>query len=198
MMKRNSLSVGECIVINGEKIRIREKKLSDARDDYQWGRDLELSQLDATQPLNMSFSQFITELTGEMRYPLTTRHRYGVDTLDGEHIGNCSYYNIDLRRSETEIGIMIGNRDYWSKGYGTDAIKTLVRHLFEQTTFNRLYLKTLDWNIRAQKCFKKCGFIPYNRIVRDSHDFLLMELTRHQWQNLQKEQTKDERDIFPA
>ena len=105
-------------MINGEKIKIREKRLTDVRDDYQWCRDLELSQLDAAQPLNVSYSQFVTEYTAELRFPSLTRRRYGVDTLDGEHIGNCSYYNIDIRRSETEIGIMIGNRDYWNKGYG--------------------------------------------------------------------------------
>jgi RimJ/RimL family protein N-acetyltransferase len=185
-------------VINGEKIIIREKRLTDARDDYQWCRDLELSQLDAAQPLNMSYSQFITEFTAELRFPSLTRRRYGVDTLDGEHIGNCSYYNIDIRRSETEIGIMIGNRDYWSKGYGTDTIKTLIKYIFEQTNFKRLYLKTLDSNVRAQQCFKKCGFIPYNHIIRDSHNFMMMELSRSEWQNLQKNEPANKQDILPS
>ena len=181
-------------MINGEKVKIREKRLSDARDDYQWCRDLELSQLDAAQPLNMSFSQFLTEYTAELRYPSLTRRRYGVDTLDGEHIGNCSYYNIDVRRGETEVGIMIGNRDYWSKGYGADTIKNLVKYIFEQTHFNRLYLKTLDWNIRAQNCFKKCGFVPYNNLIRDNHNFMMMELTRSEWKILRNNEAANKQD----
>lgn len=183
-------------MINGEKVKIREKRLSDARDDYQWFRDLELSQLDAAQPLNMSFSQFFTEFTAELRYPSLTRRRYGVDTFDGEHIGNCSYYNIDVRRGETEVGIMLGNRDYWSKGYGTDTIQTLIKYIFEQTNFTRLYLKTLDWNIRAQKCFQKCGFIPYNHIIRDNYNFMMMELTRSQWKALRNTEPAINQDLF--
>ena len=195
MMRKNSFTASEDLVINGEKVIIREKRLTDAHDDYAWCRDSELSRLDAAQPLNMSYSQFVTEFTSELRYPSLTRRRYGIDTLEGEHIGNCSYYNIDLHHSETEIGIMIGNRDYWSQGYGTDTIKTLVKYIFEQTGFKRLYLKTLDWNIRAQKCFQKCGFIPYNHLLRDSHNFMMMELTRGQWQNLSEDKPADKRDI---
>ena len=197
-MNRDKISI-ENIVISGDKVRIREKRLADVRDDYNWCRDLELSQLDAAQPLNMSYSDFLSEYTVEMHSPSLIRRRLGVDTLGGEHIGNCSYYNIDLPRSEAEVGIMIGNRDYWGKGYGTDTIKSLVKYLFQCTPFSRLYLKTLDWNLRAQTCFKKSGFIPYNSIQRDGFKFLMMELTRNQWQKLQKEKAfDDKRDIFPA
>ena len=198
MMKSDDISAAENIMVSGEKVKIREKTLADARNDYSWCRDLELSRLDAAQPLNMSFSDFVSEYTAELRYPSLTRRRFGVDTLGGEHIGNCSYYNIDIRRGETEVGIMIGNRDYWGKGYGTDTIKTLVNYIFRETTFDRLYLKTLEGNLRAQTCFKKSGFLPYNHLVRDGHKFMLMELTRNQWQKLQKENIPDERDIFPT
>ncbi len=185
-------------MITGEKVNIREKKLADVQNDYLWCRDLELSRLDAVQPLNMSFADYISQYSAELRYPSLTRRRFGVDTLAGEHIGNCSYYNIDHRRRETEIGIMIGNRDYWDKGYGTDVISTLVKHIFQQTTFDRLYLKTLDWNFRAQACFKKIGFMQYNRIDRDGHTFIMMELPRHRWEQLQEEKTQTEGNTSPA
>lgn len=177
------------LLITGEKVRIREKRVEDARNDYLWCRDPELARLDAAFPLNMSLSQYTDEYAIELRYPSLYRRRFAIETLTEEHIGNCSYYNIDVKRGETEIGIMIGNVDYWNKGYGTDTIKTLVRYIFENTNFNRLYLKTLEWNIRAQQCFMKCGFITYNRITRDGYKFLMMELTRHQWK--QYEQRED-------
>ena len=186
------------MVITGERVNIREKKLADAQNDYLWCRDLELSQLDAAQPLNMSFSDYITEYTAELRYPPLTRRRFGVDTREGEHIGNCSYYNMDLRHKETEVGIMIGNRDYWDKGYGTDVITTLVKHIFQETHFDRLYLKTLDWNFRAQTCFKKSGFIPYNHLARDGHNFVMMELTRKRWEQLQQEKPQNNNSTLPT
>ena len=170
------------MIVTGNKIRIREKKLEDAVNDYTWCRDPELSRLDAAQPLVMTLSHYISEYAAELRYPSLTRRRFAVETLDGIHIGNCSYYNIDLKRSEAEMGIMIGNRDYWGKGYGYDVIKTLVSHVFRNTNFKKLYLKTLDWNFRAQACFRKCGYVQYNKINRDGYTFILMEISRENWQ----------------
>jgi RimJ/RimL family protein N-acetyltransferase len=180
-------------MITGKKVRIREKRLEDAADDYAWSRDVELSHLDAARPINVSLNKYISEFTAELRYPPLTRRRFGVDTLEGIHIGNCSYYNIDVKRNETEIGIMIGNRDYWNKGYGTDTINTLVEHIFKDYHFQRLYLKTLEFNLRAQRCFNKCGFVAYNRISRDGYSFIMMELSRSRWQKIKSEQEQNER-----
>ena len=110
----------------GEKVVLREKKLDDAVEDYVWRRDSELSELDATRPISMSFSDYHRYTQEELRYDSYYSVRLAVDTLDGIHIGNCMYYDINDRRQEAELGIMIGNRDYWSQGYGSDAIKTLI------------------------------------------------------------------------
>jgi len=179
-------------MITGKKVRIREKKPEDASNDYTWSRDAELSRLDAAHPLNSSLSNYISEYTAELRYPSLTRRRYAIETMEGIHIGNCSYYNIDLKRNEAEVGVMIGNRDYWGKGYGTDIIQTLVDYVFANTKFKRLYLKTLDWNLRAQHCFQKSGFKPYNQLVRDGYNFILMELSRERWQKIKSELKQDE------
>jgi RimJ/RimL family protein N-acetyltransferase len=186
------------IITTGSKIKIREKTLDDARNDYKWSRDIELSRLDAASPLNMTFSQYIDEYTLELRYPSLTRRRFAIETLSGEHIGNCSYYNIDLKRGESEIGIMIGDPNYWNKGYGTDTIQTLLKYVFKNTNFNRLYLKTLEWNIRAQQCFLKCGFTVHNHFSRNGYKFLLMEITRKEWQKQTAEQEKDAQNKTPA
>jgi RimJ/RimL family protein N-acetyltransferase len=77
---------------------------------------------------------------------------------------------------------MIGDRDYWDKGYGADTINTLVRYVFKSTVLERVYLKTLDWNLRAQKCFQNCGFTRYSTVVRNGYNFIFMELSRENWQ----------------
>jgi len=169
-------------VIIGSKVRLRQKKLSDARNDYKWQTDTELVQLDATPVLSTSFPQYLLDYTSELRSPSPNRCLFAVETIDGEHIGNCVYYNVDENRGEAELGIMIGNRDYWDNGYGTDAVAALVDHIFQQTKLRRFYLKTLDWNQRAQKCFMKCGFIPCGHMVKDGYSFVLMEFHRQQWQ----------------
>jgi len=169
-------------MITGRKVKLRKKKLSDARSDYKWQTDAELLRLDAMSALTTSFPRYLLDYTGELRRPTPARHIFAEETVDGEHIGNCVYYNVDEARGEAELGIMIGNRDYWGNGYGMDAVTALVNHIFRRTKLGRVYLKTLDWNQRAQKCFLKCGFTPCGRTARDGHSFVLMELHRPQWE----------------
>jgi len=184
-MKNRSRSQPKTIkgsVISGSKIRLRDKKLADAPDDYNWQTNPELAQLDAMPRLTITFPQYLSEYAGELRNPSPARRLFAIETLDGKHIGNCVYYGINETKSEAELGIMVGERDYWDKGYGIDAVTTLVGHIFRRTKLNRIFLKTLDDNHRAQKCFEKCGFTPYRQMVRDGFHFVLMELHRKQWQ----------------
>ena len=177
--------------ILGQKTRLRLKKLSDARNDYRWQSDAELARLDAAPVLKLSFAVYILDYIDVIRRPGRNRYPLAVETVDGKHIGNCTCYDIDENNDEAQVGIMIGDRDYWDKGYGTDAIVTLVDHVFLRTTVNRVYLKTLDWNIRAQKCFQNCGFTEYIRESRNGYNFLFMEMKREQWQK-SSEKPKDE------
>ena len=170
-------------MITSSKIKLRDQRLADAVDDYTWRTDLELAQLDATPQLAITFPQYLLSYARGLRYPIPGRRQFAIETLDGKHIGNCTYYNVSEAKGEAELGIMIGNRDYWGKGYGADVVATLVSYIFRQTNLNRLYLKTGDTNSRAQKCFKKCGFHPYGYLNRNGYRFVLMELHRQQWEN---------------
>jgi len=172
-------------MITGTKIKLRDKSLAEALDDYTWRTDPELAQLDATPLLTITFPQYLSDCASELRYPSPTKHPFAVETLDGKHIGNCVYYNINDTKGEAELGIMIGDRDYWDKGYGTDVVTTLVSYIFRQANLKRIYLKTLDSNRRAQKCFQKCGFTPYGHLSKDGYSFTLMEMHRKQWEEEQ-------------
>ncbi len=172
-------------VILGRKVSLREKKLADVRNDYKWQSDPELAGLDAAPVLSMAFSVYLLDYSNEIRKKNPRRYPLSVETLDGRHIGNCTCYDIDGNKGEAQLGIMIGEREYWDRGYGTDVINTLVDYAFQITNLNRLYLKTLDWNMRAQKCFLKCGFTPYSQLRRNDNTFVLMEITKEQWEKRQ-------------
>ncbi len=174
-------------MIIGSKVILREKRPTDAWDDYAWEIDPELAQLDAAPTIAISYSRYLSDYAKELSNPSTTNHQFAVDTLAGKHIGNCSYYNISETRGEAELGIMIGNRDYWDKGYGADVVTTLANHIFRQSNLNRIYLKTLKSNTRAQKCFQKCGFTRYGQLAKDGYSFALMEIYRSQCQEQQTE-----------
>jgi RimJ/RimL family protein N-acetyltransferase len=160
------------------KVKLRRKRIADAPLDYAWKTDAELAELDAAPQPRISFQQYLSEYGRELHHPSSNRKQFAIETLAGKHIGNCTYYNINNTRGEAELGIMIGDRDYWDKGYGANAITALVNYILQHTKLNRIYLKTLVSNTRAQRCFTKCGFIPYGQKKLDGYNFMLMELYR--------------------
>ncbi len=172
----------ENLEVRGELVTLREKRIEDTPNDYAWRVDPELARLDATRPLNMAYEDFLRYSQEEIDYPSTRSRRFGIDDLRGKHIGNCMYYDIDNRRGEAELGIMIGDRDYWSKGYGTDAVNLMLTHIFSETQLRRVYLHTLDWNLRAQRSFAKSGFKEVKSVRRRGLEFIRMEILRPEWE----------------
>lgn len=166
-------------MIKGKMVVLREKRLEDAAKDYAWRSDAELACLDATLPINISFSEYISFYNEELHYANTRGCRFAIETLDGKHIGNCNYYNFDEHKGEAELGILIGDRAYWDKGYGADAVITLVNQLFSEADLKRMYLHTLEWNDRAKKCFEKCGFTALKRVNRGGQKFIMMEIRKN-------------------
>jgi len=163
--------------LTGNMVRLRPKRLQDAPNDFSWRQDIELCRLDAAPPIQCSFQEFLENYLEDL-HRLNQSYRFAIETLDGKHIGNCSYFNLDELKKEAEMGIMLGNRSYWNMGYGVDTIVTSLNYFFTKTNLQRVHLKTLNWNIRAQKCFHKCGFIPCGQTIHGEYTFLLMETFR--------------------
>ena len=166
----------------GEITGLRTKSMDDAEADYSWRIDPELAGLDATRPVTLSFTEYLRYHRDDVAYPSPWSVRMAIDTSDGRHIGNCMYYDINSEKLQCELGIMIGDRDYWSQGYGTDVVKTALAHIFTTTELERVYLHTLSTNLRAQKSFTKSGFKPLRDVRRDGYEFILMEIWRKEWE----------------
>jgi RimJ/RimL family protein N-acetyltransferase len=171
-------AVVEGELARGALIVLRSKTMADAEQDYAWRRDPELAAFDAARPYNGSMRDYLAIFGDELNYPSPYRRTVAVEDHNGLHIGNVMYYNVDYQRREAEIGITIGLREYWGRGYGTDLMRTFAAYLFESLNLERIYLKTLDWNIRAQRCFEKSGFRRYGTSRRGEYNFVLMEIRR--------------------
>lgn len=169
------------VELRGARIILRDKRLEDAEQDYAWRSDAELARLDAAFPLTMSFDRYLKIYQDQLRFPTPGSHHFSTDTLDGKFIGNCMYYDLDSVNMEAELGIVIGDREYWSNSYGYDAVTTLLDYMFGEKKLKRVYLHTLEWNTRAQRCFEKSGFTPIRTVRRMSQDFIFMEVRREDW-----------------
>ena len=165
----------------GARVTLRDKKVEDAEQDYIWRCDPELAQLDATYPLSMNYDRYLKMFQDQLRYPTPGSHHFGIDVEEGKLIGNCMYYDLDTINLEAELGIVIGDRDYWNNSYGYDAVVTLLDFMFNERNLKRVYLHTLEWNHRAQRSFGKCGFSPVRPVRRMGRDFILMEVLRADW-----------------
>ncbi|MGE5264543.1 MAG: GNAT family N-acetyltransferase [Acidobacteriota bacterium] len=105
-------------------------------------------------------------------------------------IGNCGLHKLDFKNRSALFGIFIGDKNYWSKGYGTDAVRTIVRYAFEQLGLNRVELEVYDFNPRAVRAYEKAGFrrdgVRRQALYRDGrfHDVYLMGILREEWDRL--------------
>lgn len=176
------------------KVVLRKKRREDAAKDYAWRKDPEIARYDATVPLGMSFGEFLGNYDLELESNGYRRQRYAIETTSGEHIGNITYYNIDLQRKEAELGIVIGERAYWGRGYGSDAVLALLAHIFSKTPIERVYLRTLDWNTRARRAFAHCGFKERGHGGPAMGRFVVMEILRDEFKNIMTVRRQAEQD----
>ena len=97
---------------------------------------------------------------------------FSIYTQDGKakHIGFILYRELNIVSRRCTIGMGIGVKEYWSNGFGSDALKTLVRYLFQTMNLNRVQLDTWGGNVRAISSYEKCGFIVEGR--KRSHSFV--------------------------
>ena len=169
------------VVAVGRLVRLREKQPEDAPRDYEWRRDIELAAYDATRPITMSYKTFQKTMSEELRRPSKYRRTYAIEEIGGStHIGNVMYYGYDSLLREAELGITIGVREYWGRGYGTDAVRTHLEYAFEELELRRMYLHTLTSNIRAQRAFENAGFRHTRQVRRDGYQFERMEISREE------------------
>lgn len=100
-----------------------------------------------------------------------------------EYIGTVELY--DMNKEHATLGIIIGEKDYWSKGYGPEAIYALLCHAFETLGLKRVRLNTYGDNLRAQRSFKRIGFVETKRVKNyKGREDVYMELKRDAWREL--------------
>ena len=109
-----------------------------------------------------------------------------VDRTSGELIGSCGVYGVNWKNSTCQVGIAIG-QDWQGKGYGTDAMETLISFIFNYIPINKIKLQVFSFNQSAIRSYEKCGFIKEgvlrNELFRFGtfHDVYLFGLLREDW-----------------
>ncbi len=178
---RKYTTLKDDIRLKGRLVTLRSKRLFDAWNDFVWRTDPDLAILDASEPLKLSFNDFERFHERDIRKSKRGSLRFAIEDEQGAHIGNCMCYDYDEQWKQAEFGIMIGDPDYWGRGYGSEATQIMLEHIFTATDIRRLYLHTLASNQRAQRSFINAGFQPCDRVWREGKNFVQMEALAHEW-----------------
>lgn len=173
-------------MIYGEKVRLRAPEPTDAERFYRWINDPAVTHhLGMRFPLSLAAERKWAEQERDPRDELVLV----IETLQGEAIGTCALGSISALDRNAGLGISIGEKDYWSQGYGTDAMLTLCGFGFRQMSLHRIWLHVFADNTRAVRCYEKCGFQHEGRL-REAvfrhggwHDLLVMALLEEEYRD---------------
>lgn len=166
-------------VLQGERIYLRRPKMEDAQKIFHWERDNEVWRYDPRRPFSQSMADFLPNF--ERNYVHGNGRQYWFIIEDEQHIpiGTITYFNFDYRLGHVEVGLGLGDKTRWGKGYGSEAIRTLVAYLFTFSGLTRIYAETAVANRPARRAFAKANFVEVGQIFdpRSSGEpWVLMEI----------------------
>jgi ribosomal-protein-alanine N-acetyltransferase len=152
-------------MIEGKLINLRAREMDDLERNYRWINDREV-----TRHLSMRYPVSLAAEEAWMREGASQPMAFGgnvffaIETKDGEHIGNINFHEMSAEQRKARLGVVIGEKSYWSKGYGTDAMLTFLRFAFDEMNLHRIDLTVDADNPRAIACYRKCGFVEEVRM----------------------------------
>jgi RimJ/RimL family protein N-acetyltransferase len=173
-------------MLKGKKVLLRPMIQEDIARHHAFSQDIALYGLDCTYPRVSPWER------AQAFYQERTKHDENIAPFaieaDGTYIGFCSLMDLQNRHGNLELGIMIGDRAYWGRGYGRDAVKLLLDYGFRYLGARRIALTTHAKNERAIRCYLACGFVEEGRprkavwIEGEYIDLVEMSILREEWQ----------------
>ncbi len=171
--------------MDGALVRLRGIEESDAQLMHTWGNDPDVrALLDFIFPIPLSGTiSYIREMEGSKTGALFII----IDKETETPIGFSGIFSIDWIARKAEFGIIIGDKQYWSRGYGGDATTATLSFAFDDLGLHRVYLNTYSYNPRAVRCYETCGF-SHEGILRKAryrhgtyHDIVRMGILRDEF-----------------
>jgi RimJ/RimL family protein N-acetyltransferase len=173
-------------MLSGDRVVLRPIERSDLPRLWELLEDPEVAVLAELGPVRpTSLAEYEAKYDERLREANREWVAFAIET-SGEVIGECDLHRIDQFTRSCELGIAIG-REYWGKGLGQDAVRTLVDYAFEYLNMNRVGLYVLADDARAVGAYMRAGFVEEGRLrqrswVRSEHrDELVMSVLREDW-----------------
>jgi len=178
----------------GDKVRLvpldKERHFENA---LQWLNDPEVTQWTLMGDLPLSRLAEEEYFDRVMREGSRKQVAFAIETLEGEHIGFCGIDGIDWRHGVGTTGTVIGRKELWGKGYGSDAVKVRTRYGFEALGLRMLMSEVMADNVVSLKVLQKAGYREVGRIPgrywkRGAYrDSVQMIIDRASWKEVPQE-----------
>lgn len=169
----------------GKTIYLRPIDRADAPTIQPWINDPDVRRhLLAYRPMNLQGEEdFIDNLRkSDDSVPL------GIVIRESDRfIGTCGLHKIDLKNRQSAFGIVLGVKDEWDHGHGTEATRLIVGYGFDTLNLHRIWLHVAEDNARAIHCYEKVGFQREGTLRQDHFragrywDTIVMGLLQDEW-----------------
>ncbi|HLO34173.1 MAG TPA: GNAT family protein [Anaerolineales bacterium] len=181
-------------LFRGELVRFAfEEPETRAKAEVRWQRDSEFHRLADSHPAQLTSEKKIKEWFEKQVEEgfKPERYSFSVRTLDEDKFIGFLGLWVDLIHAEAWVGLAIGEREFWSKGYGTDMMKLCLQYAFTELCVERVSLGLYEYNPRALRSYEKCGFRLEGRTRSDTlregrrTDSLWMGILCEEWLQMQ-------------
>ncbi len=170
-------------MIAGEHVILRAFEPQDVERCYRWMNDPNIVRtLKSRYPI--AFQNEVEWLERAMHPSFTERH-FAIERKDDRsHIGNASIHDIEWVSRTAWFGLFIGEPAAWNRGFGSDAISTLMRFAFEEMNLTKLRINIFDYNEKAKHVLTTHGFVQEATLRRDFfregtyHDIVIFSVFR--------------------
>src|SRR6476469_5389297 len=178
---------GRVPILRGERIYLRAGERTDIPLFVRWFNDLRTTRtLIFLGPMGTASEEaWFTEMSehhGQDRWFFVICR-----LADDRPVGSIDLHQVDLRNGSASLGIAIGDPDDTGKGYGSDALRTLLGFGFDQLRLERIELEVYDFNDRARRLYERVGFVhegtSRHALYTDGafHDVHRMAVLREEW-----------------
>ena len=173
-------------ILRGERTYLRPAERGDLELFVAWLSDAEVARhLAVRSPISQAMEEKWFEQVVE--HQGRDRYHFVICLLDGRPIGATDLREINLEDGRAAFGIVIGDKDEWNRGYGTEALNAICDFGFGQLRLERIELDVYADNARARRSYEKAGFRSEGTL-RHGHfadgrfiDVERMALLRSEW-----------------
>ena len=177
-------------ILSGKLVRLAAFDPEEMGKAYSgWTRDSEYWRLMDIAAARLSSVKAATRyFEKEASEPEAGVYAFSVRTMaDDTLIGEMVLDVVNWGARDAYVGLSIGDRANWGKGYGTEMMFLILRYAFMEVNLQRVSLAVFEYNPRAIRAYEKAGFRHEGRIRQFLHkegrrwDMLLMSVLRAEW-----------------